>query len=105
MTTGEKIKTLRTSMNMSQEELAVKIGKKKAAIHKYESGLVENLKRKTIADLARALETTPAYLIGLSDDQEAVDPVDSRIDELLSKATPEEKKALLASMEVWLGKR
>ena len=44
MTTGERIKAFRISLGMSQEELGELIGVKKAAINKYETGLVVNLK-------------------------------------------------------------
>lgn len=67
MTTGERIKALRLQKNMSQEELGNKIGVKKAAINKYEMGVVVNLKRSTIANLAEALDCSPAYLMGWED--------------------------------------
>ena len=54
MTTGEKIKQLRIALGMSQEELGKIVGVKKAAIYKYENGLVVNLKRSTIEKLASA---------------------------------------------------
>lgn len=64
MTTGQRIKALRLSKGLSQEELGEAIGVKKAAINKYENGIVVNLKRSTISLLADALDTTPAYLMG-----------------------------------------
>ena len=60
MTTGDRIKTLRTSKGLTQEELGDMIGIKKAAINKYETGLVVNLKRTTIMKLADALGVSPA---------------------------------------------
>ncbi len=72
MTTGEKIKNLRTALNMSQEELGKKVGVQKAAINKYENDIVINLKRTVIVALARALDTTPAYLMGWDDMDQAV---------------------------------
>ena len=68
MTTGEKIKQLRIALGMSQEELGKIVGVKKAAIYKYENGLVVNLKRSTIEKLASALGTTPMYLLNLDSD-------------------------------------
>lgn len=67
MTTGDRIKELRTKKGMSQEELGAKIGVKKAAINKYESGLVVNFKQSTIAKLASALDVSPIYLMGWDD--------------------------------------
>ena len=70
MTTGERIKKLRLEKNMSQEELGEKVGVQKAAINKYETGIVVNLKRGMIAKLADALDVSPSYLMGWDDDDE-----------------------------------
>ena len=67
MTTGERIRQLRIEHDMTQEELGAKIGVQKAAIYKYETGLVVNLKRSTLEKLAIVLETTPTYLMGMED--------------------------------------
>ena len=64
MNTGEKIRALRIECGMTQTELGEKVGVKFAAINKYETGVVTNLKRSTIKKLADALGTTPAYLMG-----------------------------------------
>ena len=69
MTTGEKIKMLRLRKGMSQEELGKKVGVQKAAINKYEKGIVVNLKMSTIAKLADALDVTPVYLMGIDEEQ------------------------------------
>lgn len=66
-TTGDRIRALRRAAHLSQEELGARVGVQKAAIHKYESGLVVNLKRSTMEKLAAALNTTPAYLLGLDE--------------------------------------
>lgn len=68
MTSGERIKALRIQKNMSQEELGAKVGLKKAAINKYETGLVVNYKRSVIASLAKALDCSPTYIMGFDDD-------------------------------------
>ena len=44
MNTGEKIKMLRKSAKMTQAELAEKLGVRDAAVAKYETGRVTNLK-------------------------------------------------------------
>lgn len=69
MTTGERIRQLRIEHQMTQEELGAKVGVQKAAIYKYENGLVVNLKRSTLEKLAFALETTPTYLMGMEDSE------------------------------------
>lgn len=70
MKTGERIKQLRISKGMTQEELGEKVGVKKAAIYKYETGLVVNLKRDVIEKLAQVLDVSPSYLMGLDDQDE-----------------------------------
>lgn len=59
---GSKIKELRTALGLTQEELGDLVGVKKAAINKYESGLVQNIKRDMQLRLAEALHTDPAAL-------------------------------------------
>lgn len=67
MTTGEKIRELRKTLGMTQEDLGRAIGKQRAAINKYETGQVINLKRSVIEKLSIALHCSPAYLLDLSD--------------------------------------
>lgn len=67
MTIGEKIKRLRKENGITQEELGSAIGVKKAAINKYETGVVVNLKKTTIESLARALDVNPVWLMDEAD--------------------------------------
>lgn len=67
MDTGAKIKQLRESLDMTQEELGKLLGVKKAAINKYETGTVVNLKRSTIENLCNIFNVTPQYLLSDSD--------------------------------------
>lgn len=64
MNIGNRIKELRESMNMSQTELASRINASKQSVYKYENGIVSNIPSDKIEAIARALETTPAYLMG-----------------------------------------
>lgn len=68
MNTGEKIKELRELYGMTQEELAEKLGLKKAAVNKYETGRVVNLKRSTIEKLCEIFNITPQELMGMDED-------------------------------------
>lgn len=67
MTIGEKIKNLRTSFAMTQEELADAAGTTKQTIHKYETDIISNIPASKIKALADKLKTTPAYLMGWED--------------------------------------
>lgn len=64
MEIGKRIKMLRNSAGLTQDELGDKLGVKKAAIQKYESGSIVNLKIETIKKLAEIFEVTPAYIMG-----------------------------------------
>ena len=70
MTTGDRIKQARKEAGLTQKELAEKVGVKFSAIHKYESGMVVNLKRETIAALADALNVKPSWLMCMDDEPE-----------------------------------
>ncbi len=73
MTTGERIRQARKAANMTQTELADKIGVKFSAIHKYETGMVVNLKRETIAALAEALNVRPSWLMCMEEPEDSPD--------------------------------
>lgn len=72
MEMNQHIKERRLALNMTQEELAHKLGMQKSAIAKYESGRVENIKRSVLAKMAELLECSPAYLMGWDDEQSAL---------------------------------
>ena len=61
---GTKIKELRTLVNMSQEELGKRVGVQRAAINKYERGVVENIPLKTIEKIANVFDVSPTYIVG-----------------------------------------
>lgn len=66
----EKIKLLREQLNMTQEELALKVGyKSRSTINKIEKGL-RDINQSQIISFAKALNTTPAYLMGWKEEDE-----------------------------------
>lgn len=67
MNMGDRIKSLRISHNMTQEELGKKIGVQKSAIRKYEKGEVINIKRATIETLSKIFNVSPSYLMCIED--------------------------------------
>lgn len=67
METYENIRALREQLGLSQEMLAEKTGyKDRSSIAKIESGLVD-LTQSKIAAFAKALNVTPAYLMGIEE--------------------------------------
>ena len=55
----------RLAHQLTQEELGQLVGLKKAAIYKYENGLLSNPKRSLIEKLAKIFNVSPAYLLGI----------------------------------------
>ena len=64
MTIGERIKQRRKELGFSVGEIAEKLGKNRATVYRYESGDIEDLPTQVLENLAKALETTPAELMG-----------------------------------------
>lgn len=69
MTIGEKIKKRRIELGLTADELGVKINKDRATIYRYESSEIENMPVPIIAPLAQALNTSPAYLMGWTNEE------------------------------------
>lgn len=61
---GDRIRTRREALGLTQSDLAKKLGyKSKSSITKIETG-VHNLTQSKIKAIADALDTTPAYIMG-----------------------------------------
>lgn len=65
MSIGNRIKQRRMELKMSADSLAKMIGKDRSTVYRYESGGIDKISAEMLEPLADALETTPAYLIGL----------------------------------------
>ena len=61
---SRKIKELRLAKGMTLEHVAEIVGVGTSTVRKWETGMIANMKRDKIALLAKALSTTPAYLMG-----------------------------------------
>lgn len=67
MSIGQRIKSRREELGMSQEDLAHKIGyKSKSSINKIELD-IQQLRQSKIKQIADALETTTDYIMGWSE--------------------------------------
>lgn len=64
MAIGQRIKSRRMQMKMSADELAKRLGKDRSTIYRYEKGDIENLPLDILEPIAKALNTTPQYLMG-----------------------------------------
>ena len=79
MNFGQRVKHRREELGMTQAELAQKLGyKSRASVNKIELGK-RNMKQTQIAILAKALETTPGYLMGWSEKSEQMDEIPNNI--------------------------
>lgn len=64
MTTGERMKQRRKEIGFSAEKVAEHLGVSPATIYRYEKGDIEKVPVDSLAELAKILQTTPAYLMG-----------------------------------------
>lgn len=67
MTVAERIKQRREALGIAQTDLALAVGVAKQQIYKYENGVITNIPSDKIERIARALHTTPQYLMGWED--------------------------------------
>ena len=67
MELGERIRHLRRKCGYSMEGLGRAIGVSRQTIHRYESGVIENIPRAKIARMAELFGTTGARLLGFED--------------------------------------
>lgn len=67
---GKRIKDLRKSKKMSVDDLAKKIGKSRATVYRYENNEIEDVPYTVLIPIAKALDTTPAYLMGWEDEED-----------------------------------
>lgn len=58
---------------MTLEELGKKVGVSKVTIHKYESKVITNIPSDRIEAMAKALDVSPAYLMGWDDEKDLSD--------------------------------
>lgn len=66
MNIGDRVKRRRAELKISADELAKRIGKDRSTIYRYESHDIEELPLSIVEPLAKALKTTPAYIMGWS---------------------------------------
>lgn len=64
-TIGKRIKNLRLKLGLTAEELGSKINKNRATVYRYENANIEKLPITILEPLAKALNTTPSYIMGI----------------------------------------
>lgn len=66
---SDRIRARREELGLSVAELAKRLGKNRATVYRYESNDIEDMPSSVLEPLAKALQTTPAYLMGWDDKQ------------------------------------
>lgn len=69
MDISDRIRYLRKKYDLTLEDVGNAVGVGKSTVRKWETGMIENMRRDKIAKLAVALHTTPGYLMGWTDDE------------------------------------
>lgn len=98
---SRRISDRRKSLKMSQEDLAELIGTNQRQISRYETG-ENDPSAEVLAAIARALETTPDWLLGFSHDSGKSD-LTSEERQLLAiyrRKTPEKRRQALDVVRV-----
>lgn len=96
MKVGERIKKRREELNMTQDELAKKVGyTSRSSVAKIESNANGILQSKLIL-FAKALQVTPAYIMGWEEDEQSQKNNDA-ITDIILKIRKDEN--LLKSIE------
>lgn len=97
----DKIRNLRQQAGLTMRQLADAVNVSEATISRWESGNISNMRRDKIYDLAKALHTTPAYLMGWEENADNQPDLNNESEELIilnrtaKKMTPEKQKRLL----------
>lgn len=88
MDIGERIKMLRTQQGLTLEEVGTRVGVGKSTVRKWESGQIANMRRDKIALLAKALNVTPAYLMGWDEPSPASRPLPAGLLPVVKRRIP-----------------
>ena len=105
MTIGDRVKECRIRLGYSAEQVAERLGISPATEYRYENGDISKMPAKLIAPLAEFLSTTPAFLMGWSDEK-APDPAsiiqndeEQRLLTAYRGATPTAREIALETLE------
>lgn len=64
----QRLKERRLALGLTLEEVGRMVGVQRATIQRYESAVISKIPSNRIESLAKALKTTPSYLMGWTDD-------------------------------------
>ena len=87
MDMNKKIKNRRRELCLTMNEVAQKVGVSEATISRWESGDIANMRRDKIVLLAKALQVTPAFIMGWEEETEDI-PKHDNIIQITKKRVP-----------------
>lgn len=79
MRIGDRIKKRRKELKMSADDLAERLGKNRSTVYRYEAGEIENMPLDILEELAAALKTSPAYLMGWEKEEKKNDIISNAV--------------------------
>ena len=107
---AQRIKELRKEKGLTLEQVADIVGVGKSTVRKWETGMIANMKRDKIASLAKALGTTPEYLMGWEEKKSS--PSEPQLTEgekmlldLFNRVPKDQQQLVLQMIRVALGNR
>lgn len=95
--TGERIATRRKALGLTQPQLGELIGQGQSAISHWETGN-RVIEMENVIKIAGALKTTSDYLMGLTDDPEALTEDESELLSAYRRMDAKERNAFLLEL-------
>lgn len=106
MTVSKRIRARRKELGLSAEEVADLIGVSPSTVYRYESSEIENMGIDKLEPIAKALQTTSAYLMGWADaSSNAQDDFLQTVGSLARDMTEDEKRQLLLAARLIVAQR
>jgi transcriptional regulator with XRE-family HTH domain len=89
MNIGERLSERRKELGFTLEYVAKIVGVGKSTVRKWETGIIQNMRQDKIAKLAKALQVSPAYIMGWTDekkeDTDSATEIEKSISSLLAE--------------------
>lgn len=118
---GYRIKQRREELGLTLEDIALYVKVARSTIQRYEAGSITRPKLPVLYSISQALQVSPDWLLGITDDPaptapvraektaalagDGLSPLDVKLIELLRCLTEDQKRLLLAQIETLLSQR
>lgn len=96
-TLGSRVKALRLSKHLNQEQLAKLVGVTQPAIAKIESGVTKNIKGYVLEALCKALSSTSTYIMqgAANDDDHEAEMITAEMTAIFKDLDSDDKEVLV----------